>query len=508
MFHLKPFICEKIVENIDDGLIFTDSSGIIQYVNQKAQILIGYTRSQVIGKNFDDMIKLFHYNNDKQIHNIIDQVIESKGIISFDDDLILLNKIKEKIAISIRVVVSYSNEQNINGIILLIQDRSIIKDYEIEMQKALRINSIGKLSSGIAHDFNNILTSILGNISLAKLDIEEESEMSELLEEAEQGIEKARAMTDQLLTFSHEGQKELIEIDIDDLLHKTIDFTLSGSNVICDYRIPENLWKILGSKADISQAIHNVIINAVQAMPIGGTIILEGKNIQLRSENELGLKVGDYIQLEIIDQGIGIPAEEIPYIFDPFYKSHHTGKGMGLVVVKNIINQHHGSISIDSELDKGTTVQIILPALKSEEKEEVKGIKSQRVLSGKILIMDDEEVIRRVLSRMLEQFGYIPESVTNGEEAIETFEKHMQQNDPFDAVILDLTIKGGMGGLDTQRQLLALDPEVRTIASSGYSNDEIIIHFEKYGFKGRLIKPYKVKELKDVIESILGNNSS
>lgn len=503
MFHLKTDICEKIIENIDDGLIFTDASGMIRYLNQKAQILIGYTKSQVIGKKFEEVTKFFHYQNDKPLHNIIQKVIESKGIISFDDDLFLLNKNNEKTPTSLRMVVSYDSERNIEGLIFLIQDRSMIKEYEIEMQKALRINSLGKLSSGIAHDFNNILTSILGNISLAKLELDENSELTDLLEDAEQGIEKARTMTDQLLTFSHEGTSELIELNIQDLLHQTIDFTLSGSNVTCKYLIARDLWNIMGSKADISQAIHNIIINAVQAMPIGGTIFLEGENLQLQHTNKLDLPAGNYIKLRIIDQGIGIPAEELPFIFDPFYKSHHTGKGMGLVVVKNIVTQHQGLIDIESEVDNGTTVQIILPAIKIEVKEKTVKEESKREHSGKILIMDDEEVIRKVLTKMLEQIGYVPESVSNGEKAIELYEQHLLENDPFDVVILDLTIKGGMGGLEAQKKLLTMDPSIKAIASSGYSNDEIITHFEKYGFKGRLIKPYKVKELKDLIESII-----
>ncbi len=494
-------LCKHIIESIGEGLILTNLEGQIQYINQKAQILTGYTATQANGKQLDKVV-VFHYSRtDLPILDIISKTNENQRFLDFDEEIYLINSHKEANPISLKVYRIIDKDDIM--ILFLLDDQSRIKEYEIEMQKALRLNSLGKLSSGIAHDFNNILTSILGNISLAKMDIDEKSEIADLLEDAELGIEKARTMTEQLLTFSQDKTTEHSLLDLHQLLHQTIDFTLSGSNVTCKYSVPEDLWMIHAAKAEISQALHNIIINAVQAMPIGGLIELIGENVTLYEKNLYKLKPGNYVQLIIKDQGIGIPSEELPFVFDPFYKSHHTGKGMGLIVVKNIMAQHFGDIFIDSEIDKGTSVYLFLPAKKTVAKPKESVQKFPKIKSGKILIMDDEIVIRKVLTKMLEQLGYFPEAVSNGEMAIETYKHHLETGERFDAVILDLTIKGGMGGMETQKALIEIDPNVKSVASSGYSTDEIITNYEKYGFKGKLVKPYKVNELKELLIQIL-----
>jgi len=397
----------------------------------------------------------------------------------------------------------FDKNNEILGSLITAQDFTEKRNYETALQNALRLNSLGQLSSGIAHDFNNVLTTILGNISLAKLDLNEASDMFGLLNEAEEGIDKARVMTQQLLTFASENktEKEILEISL--LFRNFVEFTLSGSNIQCNFHFPKDLMDVEGNRSQLGQVIHNIVVHSVQSMPVGGNIKISAKNIILQKEKDLELEPGNYIKIIIQDNGIGMPESDLSHVFDPFYMSNMTGKDMGLAVVKDIINQHNGAILINSTVGEGTIFTIYLPAI-LPDKSKIKKVKSEIPRKNvKVLVMDDEDIIRRVLSKMLTQLGYEAHVVNEGQSAIKLYKEFLENNDKFDIVILDLTIKGGMGGAETMENLLKIDSKARVLASSGYTTDKIITDYDLYGFSGALIKPYRVNELDKILLDVL-----
>ncbi|UYP48095.1 Sensor histidine kinase RcsC [Candidatus Lokiarchaeum ossiferum] len=492
----------NIVNKFHEGLIFVDREGKVQFINHIGEKITGWTENLAKGKAIVDVFRIFNEKTNIQYVNLTNDILNTDIPYEITNPIILRSRNHQEKDLICRFSLLQDKNSTITGYLIYFTDITEKKKFEREFQNALRLNSLGKLSSGIAHDFNNVLTTILGNISLAKLDVSEEEEIFSLLTEAELGIEKARIMTQQLLSFSNDGVSAKETIDIAHILQEFVSFTLSGSNVTCEYLIADDLWNIEVDKTQINQVIHNVVINAVQAMPIGGTINIEAHNVQIPSENSFNVPEGNFIRIVIQDHGIGIDPVDLPHLFDPFYQSNLTGKGMGLTVVHDIIVQHGGFISIDSELDVGTTVIFYLPAVESKVAAPLKEHATSSPHSGKVLIMDDEDVIRRVLGKMLKQLGYLPTAVANGDDAIQIYQENMAKGTPFSAVILDLTIRGGMGGEETVKRLLQIDPKLKAIASSGYSTDKIMTNFSDFGFSGTLIKPYKVKELEDTLADL------
>ncbi|MHA1729334.1 MAG: hybrid sensor histidine kinase/response regulator [Promethearchaeota archaeon] len=398
-----------------------------------------------------------------------------------------------------------------------------ISEIDEKMQKSLLAESLGLLAGGIAHDFNNIFTSILGNIQLSKLSLEEketpnDDEIFDFLTEAEAGIDRAKNLTSQLLIFSKDRTPMQEITEISKLLRKTVNFTLSGSNVSCNFIIDKNLWHVNVDQKQINRVLYNIILNAIQSMPIGGIIKLSAENITIdvtknKSKNyDFIIDAGKYVKITIHDSGIGIPEEDLPNIFQPLYKGKNktVGNGMGLTNALSIIKQHNGYIDLiseEKEEESGTSVFIYIPAVVIDENitKEVKTEDKFHYGQEMILIMDDEKRIRKVLSRMVNQLGYKPYSVNDGNNAIELCRKFYEKGTPFNGAILDLTIKGGKGGKETVEELHKIDPRIKLIASSGYTIDPVIKNFHKYGFSAILIKPYKLKELDQVLFNLFNN---
>jgi PAS domain S-box-containing protein len=495
----KSSFLKKILDNVNEGVIFTDPEGKIKFINEMAQNITEWSLNDAQNEALPLVFKIYNEKTNHQYVDLVESTLNTNKEFGIDVPIFLKTRKHHEKNISCRFSRLLGENSEVIGLLVIFQDITTKLEFEKEFKKALRLNSLGKLSGGIAHDFNNVLTTILGNISLAKLDLSQEGEIFALLSDAELGIEKARKMTEQLLSFSTASSTQKTIINFASVLKEFVSFTLSGSNVTCEFSIEDDLWNIQADKSQINQVIHNITINAVQSMPIGGTIKIEAENITFPENNEFHLEKGEYLQISIQDRGIGIDPVEIPHIFDPFFKSGLTGKGMGLTVVHDIIKQHQGHILIESELDLGTNVVFYLPAVKPVVQDIKKTIVKESRHTGRILIMDDEDVIRRVLSKMLTQLGYQPTAVANGENAIQAFAAHLEEKNPFAAVILDLTIRGGMGGEETVKNLLALDPKAKIIASSGYSTGKIITNYSDYGFSGILVKPYKMDELDEIL---------
>jgi signal transduction histidine kinase/CHASE1-domain containing sensor protein/CheY-like chemotaxis protein len=369
------------------------------------------------------------------------------------------------------------------------------KTLEEERQRSHKLESVGILAGGIAHDFNNLLAAIMNNIYLAKRDIDRASNAYSRLEQTENAISRATDLTQQLLTFSKGGAPVKHSTSIAEVIMESVEFILRGSNIGCEYAISDNLQPVEVDVGQISQVFQNLIINADQSMPEGGTIQIHAENAIVHNNKELPLQKGKYVKVTIHDHGMGISEEHLQNIFDPYFTTKEMGRGLGLTITFSIVKNHGGHMSVESKLGHGTTFIIYLPASEKETTKNKSYEGSILIGKGKILIMDDEELVRSSLGDMIVAIGYEVESAKDGKEAVELYEKALKSAEPFDAVILDLTVPGGMGGREAIKKLREIDPHVNAIVSSGYSNDHVMANFREYGFCDIIVKPYNPQVL-------------
>ena len=379
---------------------------------------------------------------------------------------------------------------------------------------AQKMESLGILAGGIAHDFNNLLTVILGNLSFAQMIPDNRAKTLDILAESEKASLQAKQLTQQLLTFSKGGAPVKTPVPITKIIRDSTGFAMRGSNVRSEISIPEDLWHVEVDEGQINQVISNMVINANQAMPDGGTVRVQCENIVVKHGTTLPLDPGRYVRISIKDQGTGISEEHTHKIFDPFFTTKPKGSGLGLATAYSIVKRHSGHIDVDSQVNSGTTFNIHLPACQSgasgetimEKKHEKQIPVDNSSDMQRILVMDDEMDIRNLVGDVLTHFGHTVEFASDGAAAIELYRSAMNSGQPFDVVIMDLTIPGGVGGKEAIKELLAMDPEVRAIVSSGYSNDPIMADFKRYGFKGVVAKPYEIRELVEVLNRVISGD--
>jgi two-component system, cell cycle sensor histidine kinase and response regulator CckA len=375
---------------------------------------------------------------------------------------------------------------------------------QTELERSSRLESLGVLAGGIAHDFNNLLTAILGNLGLASMDKRVMEAAGDCIGEAERGARRARDITQQLLTFAKGGDPVRTAVQLPEIVTEAANFARHGSNVRFDFDLPSNLPPGDVDAGQISRVVHNLVINAVQAMPDGGVVSIALAAVDLAAGQVDLLPAGSYLRLTIADTGRGIPAEALSRIFDPYFstKGKTGNSGLGLATVRSIIKKHNGHIEVESVVGRGTTFRLWLPAAPHELP--VLGAtppRSAAHLPARILVMDDEEVIRRVAGRMLALAGHEAVFAADGADAVRAYSAARQSGRPFDLVIFDLTVPGGMGGKDALQELLKLDPDIRAIASSGYSSDPVMANPRTYGFCTSLPKPYDIPDLMRAVEA-------
>jgi PAS domain S-box-containing protein len=370
---------------------------------------------------------------------------------------------------------------------------------EEELMKAHKLESVGVLAGGIAHDFNNILSIILSNVSFARIHAFDDPALRDPLLDAEKATRRARDLTQQLLVFSRGGMPVKKVVNIDAVIMETANFALQGSRSRAEFDIKPNLWPVEVDVGQINQVIQNLVINADQAMPQGGIVKISAVNVDIKQEQSIPLTSGHYVKVSVKDSGIGIPPEHLQKIFDPYFTTKQMGSGLGLAIAYSIIKKHNGLITVDSKLGEGAKFDVYLPACERVP-DEVAAL-GGAVFSGhgSILIMDDEEYVRSVLSRSLVSLGYEVTASSNGDEALNLYSKAAAAGKTFDLVVLDLTVPGGMGGLKALEELKKINPFVKAVVSSGYSNDPAMSDYAKYGFIDVLAKPYDVKTLSETI---------
>lgn len=480
-----------LLDTAFDAIMLRDLDGNFLYVNQAACKTRGYTRDELLKANIYQIVSPEH-------HGIIEPKVKElfqKGEVSFEAH----HQKKDGSKFPVEVHMSLVEIAGNKFILSVIHDSTQRKKIEQELYRALKMESVAMIAGGIASRFNTLLTHITGNINITLNELEPGTQVYNLLEETEKSVERTRELSRQLTVFSRSGSPVKKTAAVETLLKDTADFILSGSNVFCNFYIPENLHKAEIDEGQLSQALSNILLNANQAMPGGGIIEVQAKNVTLDDNEIANLPKGDYVRISIEDHGHGIAADDLPRIFDPYFTTRQGRLGLGLSIAYSIIHSHCGSITVDSHPDKGSIFYIFLPAAATAGRGETTQIAASQGI--KMLIVDDEAVMRSAGGRLLNRLGYEKvEFASSGTEALSRYKEAMQSGHPFEVVILDLSIPGSLSGKEVIQALHKMDPQASILISSGYFDDPVISDLNRYGIKGVLAKPFKLEELKVMLQ--------
>ena len=506
-----------LVQNSPDIIYTLDEKSNFSFVNTAFKQLLGYPRDKIIGKHYSSII--YQRDLEKSKHVFNERRTGKRA--SFGVELRLKpfsrtgqtrhGKPGEKrgaLPIELKAQGLYDKSPESKdkqflgtyGVARDIRDRKLL---EVHLQQAEKMEAIGRLAGGIAHDFNNLLAAIVGNIALVKMHMNEDDEAYERMVEIEKASFRARGLTQQLITFAHGGAPVKKTGSLSELIKEAAIFVLRGSNARCKFNFPEELGSVEFDEGQINQVVQNLIINADQAMPEGGIVDIQGENVTITASYSLPLLPGKYVRISITDHGSGISTEHLHKIFDPFFTTKEGGTGFGLSTSYSIMKSHEGYIDVKSQLGTGTTFYLYFPAFEKKIDPILTTAKKHRVGKGKILFMDDEKDLRNTYSNILEKLGYTPFTVREGKEAIQSYKQALKAGEPFDAVIMDLTIPGGMGGKDAIKELLKIDPDARVIVSSGYTDNPVMANYREYGFIDVIEKPFSVEILSEILYRVL-----
>ncbi|MFY9271137.1 MAG: GAF domain-containing protein [Candidatus Manganitrophaceae bacterium] len=482
--------------SIGEGVITTDEKGVVILMNRVAEILTGWSRREAVGH---PLAQIFHVVDEESGVRIIKM---EEGF-DLTDPAVIIARDGTRRLITQSGAPIRDDEGRIIGVVLVLRDITQKRKMEEDLIRADKIEAVGLLAGGIAHDFNNILTAILGNLSLAQMSINPKDPLSKWVNEAEVATFRARDLAQQLLTFAKGGAPIKKSRAIAPLLEETIPFVLRGSNVNAVFFLTDDLRPVEIDEGQITQVLHNLAINARQAMPEGGTIYISAENhFVSERENDLLLPLGGYVKISIRDFGVGIPKEHLSKVFDPYFTTKQKGSGLGLSTSFSIVKKHGGIMTVDSESGKGATFSVYLPVslrVAASEKKQEMVIQGR----GRVLVMDDEEAVRKVAGQILAYLGYEVDAVEDGGAAVARYEEAKRSGRPFDLVLMDLTVPGKMGGKEAIRKLLEIDPNAKVVVSSGYSNDPIMAEYSKYGFKGVITKPYRAADVSKILHDLL-----
>ena len=390
-----------------------------------------------------------------------------------------------------------------NAFLMMARDVTFKRKLQESLLNTQKLESLGVLAGGIAHDFNNLLAAVLGNVTLAKALVNDNGPAQQRLAETETALARAHDLTQQLLTFSKGGAPVKAPLALDQLVRECAGFALRGSRAQARFHLPSDLWPVEADVGQVNQAIQNLLLNAAQAMPRGGTIDVSTENVVVADASPLGPAPGRYVRLCIRDRGMGIPAELLPRIFDPYFTTKPTGSGLGLAATRSVVDRHGGHIDVESALGEGTTFIVHLPASETAPPRAADVDEPPLGGTGRLLVMDDEAGVREVMSEILRYLGYDVEVAPDGDSAIELVRQRLAEGRPFDVAILDLTVPGGLGGKEALAELRTLDPSLRAIVSSGYNTDPVLSRFRDLGFQGVLRKPSSLQEVARTVRTVL-----
>jgi len=495
-----------ITTTASDAILLMDDRGTIIYWNPAAERIFGYSAQEAIGKDLHILL------SPQRMHDFYQMgfarfVETGQGpLVNKTVDITAINKEGREFPIEISTsVMNIKSHWHALGIIRDISER---KRAEAEMQRSQKLESLGTLAGGIAHDFNNLLQGVFGYISLAKLNAEDQQKCVSTLDQAEKALHMTVSLAGQLLTFSKGGKPVRTQLNLSPVIENAAKFALSGSRSDVAIMIADDLQPVEADSGQIGQVIQNIVLNADQSMPEGGRVKISAKNVQVSCRDvPQSLDPGKYVKISISDGGVGISDQNLSKIFDPYFTTREKGHGLGLATSYSIIKNHGGLIDVKSKMGKGSIFTIYLPAIEAAEKADLQEPTAATAAkkSGRILIMDDEQVIRDIAGELIRALGHEVEFATRGEDAIEKYRISKLSEKSFDAVILDLTIRRGMGGAETVKKLLGIDPDVKAIASSGYSDDAVVSSHQEQGFQAFLKKPYNIDNLREVLHKVLNS---
>ncbi|MGE5403593.1 MAG: PAS domain S-box protein [Candidatus Saccharibacteria bacterium] len=489
------------LRSIGDGVITADVEGRVVLINAAAEKLTGWTQSEATGYPINKVLNLIDPHKKNKNSHPLDGLPVDAYVQLPDRKLLARDGIERTVAVSRAPIMDV--EGSFIGTVLVFRDITETRKFEQELLKTSKIESLGVLAGGIAHDFNNLLMIILGNITLAKLYNGSDEKLLELLGESEKAALQAKSLTQQLLTFAKGGAPVKKVMSVAGLLRNSSTLALSGSTVMCSHEIPDDLYQVNIDEGQFSQVINNLMINALQAMPEGGSVSIKAKNTTLYPDNMMTLSSGEYVCIAIQDQGVGISKENLQKIFDPYFTTKPTGSGLGLATAYAIVNNHEGKILVSSDIDQGARFEIYLPAVIEESITEPSHAATPVSGRGRVLVVDDDPMILDTVGNMLAALGYQADLVNDDRKGVEKYRKAFKSGKPFAAVIMDLTVPGGMGGKKALQELRKVDSHAKVIVSSGYANDPIMAEYRKWGFDGVVPKPYGITELSRVLQEVL-----
>ncbi len=494
------------LNSIGDAVIAMDSTGLVNFMNHTAETLTGWSLAAASGQDLWQLFQLFDERTQTALENPVTQALHKGVKVTLGRDTLLITKAGAQLAVEGQAAPIRNEADQTIGVVLVLRDVIEQRKLEGELLKTQRLESLGLMAGGIAHKFNNLLAVIISNISLIKLRTQKENNIYGKLETVEKTAWKAADAAQQLLTFAKGGAPIKKTCSVVEIITTATELVVKSFNVHHDLVLPSELWSVEVDPGQISQVMTNLLINAEQAMPNGGTIQIQAENVGPDSLADLPLAAGRYLRVSVQDQGIGIPQNLLPHIFEPYFTTKMSADGLGLATAYSIIGRHAGYIAVASEPGLGTTFHIYLPASTQEKITAVLAPTSAPAQGQgkKILIMDDEDLIREGAANVLGYLGYKAEFVKDGLAAVASYKQAKAMGESFDVVILDLTVQGGMGGKETIRQLLELDTQVKAVVSSGYSHDPVMANFREYGFSGVLAKPYTIEELNKTLAQVIG----
>ena len=485
------------LRSIGDGVITTDTAGRVTLLNRVAETLCGWPLADALGQPLSRVFRVVHERTLEPREDPVSQVLRTNAVIELANHTALIARDGSRRLIADSGAPIRDAAGRLIGVVLVFRDVTEKQRIEDALLRARQLEAIGFLAGGIAHDFNNILTALFGNISLMRLHVPPDSPMRALLEQADQAFYRARDLTQQLLTFAKGGAPLKKTGSLRALIEDTARFLLHGTKTVTSFTFPDDLWSAEFDPGQMSQALSNILLNAIQVMPAGGTITVGGSNIRLRANEVPPLKEGPYVRLFIEDEGPGIPETDRERVFHPYFTTKESGTGLGLATAYSVVQRHGGHIGI-GDSRRGARFEIYLPAADTHSTSAA----DERPARGEpdggrgyVVIMDDEEPVRTVCADILGHLGYEVELVADGESLVSLYGTRFAEGRRPDAVIVDLTVPGGMDGREAARRILAIDRDARLLVSSGYCNDPVMSAYRDHGFVGVIAKPYDVREL-------------
>jgi PAS domain S-box-containing protein len=495
------------LRSIGDGVITTDIEGLITLINPVAETLTGWSSANALGRAVSEVFHIINEHTRQPMNCPVTEALRENRIIEFMNHTLLLSRAGEEVAIADSAAPIITQDGKCLGVVLVFRDVRDEKKMQQEHIRSEKLAAVGVLAGGIAHDINNLLMGLQGSLDLIKISCgKDQVKTEEYLARADHAIDRAVALARQLLTFAKGGApiKDRGGVRLPALVQESAEFVLHGSQIKVEYEIEDGIWGAEIDSGQISQVVNNLITNARQAMSDAGIIRVKIENLLVNSGEYPDLQPGYYVKVSVQDQGGGIDPEILPRIFEPYFTSKETGSGLGLATSYSIIANHEGRIEVDSQPGIGSIFAFFLPATRVLEDDDIsiiddlpqESLKTDaKVENCRILLMDDDVVIREVVSEMLEMLGYEVVAVEDGEAMLETYHTAQRDGTRFHAVLMDLSIPGGMGGREAIKHLRYIDPDVFAIVSSGYSQDPVMANFEDYGFNAMVSKPYKVQSL-------------